>query len=299
METSRLKGFWLHRWADLGAAFVALDMIWRFATRPLIDHGHGERHARLGALRRQEEVRPLAKAEIGCSSDATRRAAPCSAMTGHPISSPRRRPAPARTSARRPVFQGMPWKAGRHENWGIFNRHIWGVYVRHSHKLPPGEALVYDAQGESAKPIGTKKPRRCSGASSYVGAHDPPAIARVARTRAGRVRPLACPAVASVLYLLYEFAALGPLAPVERAFALMAGCGVQLWLTRRVCELAASPSGSRHMNRTRARCFPMAGTTRQPSTATGRHLRSDPTSSPKRVFNACSQGVDFATLRLT
>ena len=35
-------------------------------------------------------------------------------------------------SARRPAFQGMPWKAGRHENWGIFNRHIWGVYVRHS-----------------------------------------------------------------------------------------------------------------------------------------------------------------------
>jgi hypothetical protein len=26
----------------------------------------------------------------------------------------------------------MPWKAGRHENWGIFNRHFWGVYVRHS-----------------------------------------------------------------------------------------------------------------------------------------------------------------------
>ncbi|MFO1125340.1 MAG: hypothetical protein U1E25_08720 [Methylocystis sp.] len=36
-------------------------------------------------------------------------------------------------SARRPAFQGMPWKAGRHENWRIFNRHFWGVYVRHSH----------------------------------------------------------------------------------------------------------------------------------------------------------------------
>jgi len=34
---------------------------------------------------------------------------------------------------------------------------------------------------------------------------------------------------APVLYLLDEFAALGPLAPVERAFALMAGYGVQLW----------------------------------------------------------------------
>ncbi len=32
-----------------------------------------------------------------------------------------------------------------------------------------------------------------------------------------------------VLYLLDEFAALGSLAPVERAFALMAGYGVQLW----------------------------------------------------------------------
>jgi hypothetical protein len=51
-------------------------------------------------------------------------------------------------SARRPAFQGMPWKAGRHENWGIFNRHIWGVYVRHSQEeidlwmtVPAEEAL--------------------------------------------------------------------------------------------------------------------------------------------------------------
>ena len=29
-------------------------------------------------------------------------------------------------SARRPAFPGMPWKAGRHKNWGIFNRHFWG-----------------------------------------------------------------------------------------------------------------------------------------------------------------------------
>lgn len=35
--------------------------------------------------------------------------------------------------------------------------------------------------------------------------------------------------VAPVLYLLDEFAALGRLEPVERAFALMAGYGVQLW----------------------------------------------------------------------
>ena len=27
----------------------------------------------------------------------------------------------------------MPWKAGHHGNWGIFNRRFWGVYVRHSH----------------------------------------------------------------------------------------------------------------------------------------------------------------------
>ena len=32
-----------------------------------------------------------------------------------------------------------------------------------------------------------------------------------------------------VLYLLDEFAALGHLAPVERAMGLMAGYGVQLW----------------------------------------------------------------------
>ena len=38
METLRLKGSWLHRWADLGAGFIAFAMIWRFATRPLIDH---------------------------------------------------------------------------------------------------------------------------------------------------------------------------------------------------------------------------------------------------------------------
>ena len=27
----------------------------------------------------------------------------------------------------------MPWKARHHENWGIFKRHFWRVYVRHSH----------------------------------------------------------------------------------------------------------------------------------------------------------------------
>jgi hypothetical protein len=26
----------------------------------------------------------------------------------------------------------MPWKAGKHETWGIFKRHFWGVYTRHS-----------------------------------------------------------------------------------------------------------------------------------------------------------------------
>lgn len=36
-------------------------------------------------------------------------------------------------------------------------------------------------------------------------------------------------ASSSVLYLLDEFAALGPLAPIERAMGLMAGYGVQLW----------------------------------------------------------------------
>src|SRR4051812_31405212 len=35
-------------------------------------------------------------------------------------------------SLHHPAFQGMPWKAGHHENWGIFNRRFWGVYVRHS-----------------------------------------------------------------------------------------------------------------------------------------------------------------------
>jgi type IV secretion system protein VirD4 len=42
------------------------------------------------------------------------------------------------------------------------------------------------------------------------------------------VRPPARPA-APILYLLDEFAALGHLAPVERAMGLMAGYGVQLW----------------------------------------------------------------------
>lgn len=41
----------------------------------------------------------------------------------------------------------------------------------------------------------------------------------------GKPAPLAKP----VLYLLDEFAALGNLAPVERAMGLMAGYGVQLW----------------------------------------------------------------------
>ena len=47
----------------------------------------------------------------------------------------------------------------------------------------------------------------------------------MARTPAKPPAPLATP----VLYLLDEFAALGHLAPVERAMGLMAGYGVQLW----------------------------------------------------------------------
>ncbi|PZR73844.1 MAG: conjugal transfer protein TraG, partial [Stutzerimonas stutzeri] len=45
--------------------------------------------------------------------------------------------------------------------------------------------------------------------------------------RAGSSSP--APLAAPVLYLLDEFAALGHLAPVERAMGLMAGYGVQLW----------------------------------------------------------------------
>jgi type IV secretion system protein VirD4 len=63
----RLKGSWLHRWADIGAAGVALAMIWRFATRPLIDH-FGEMASDTHGSARfadKKEVRPLAKAETG------------------------------------------------------------------------------------------------------------------------------------------------------------------------------------------------------------------------------------------
>ena len=35
-------------------------------------------------------------------------------------------------SARRPSIPCMPGMAGRHENWGFFNRHFCGVYARHS-----------------------------------------------------------------------------------------------------------------------------------------------------------------------
>src|SRR4051794_26266214 len=48
-------------------------------------------------------------------------------------------------SLHHPAFQGMPWKAGHHENWGIFNRRFWGVYVRHSQQLSRAPGLV-DAQ---------------------------------------------------------------------------------------------------------------------------------------------------------
>ena len=50
----------------------------------------------------------------------------------------------------------------------------------------------------------------------------------VAQSLTDMARDPAKPA-APVLYLLDEFAALGHLAPVERAMGLMAGYGVQLW----------------------------------------------------------------------
>jgi type IV secretion system protein VirD4 len=51
----------------------------------------------------------------------------------------------------------------------------------------------------------------------------------MARAASSPPAPLAARQATPVLYLLDEFAALGHLAPVERAFALMAGYGVQLW----------------------------------------------------------------------
>jgi type IV secretory pathway TraG/TraD family ATPase VirD4 len=67
METLRLKGSWLHRWADLGAGLVTLAMIWRFATRPLIDH-FGDRTSDTHGSARfadKKEVRPLVQVETG------------------------------------------------------------------------------------------------------------------------------------------------------------------------------------------------------------------------------------------
>lgn len=51
----------------------------------------------------------------------------------------------------------------------------------------------------------------------------------MARTSSKSPAPSAGSSATSVLYLLDEFAALGHLAPVERAMGLMAGYGVQLW----------------------------------------------------------------------
>jgi hypothetical protein len=31
----------------------------------------------------------------------------------------------------------MSWKAGQLENWGIFIRRFWGVYIRHSQETTP------------------------------------------------------------------------------------------------------------------------------------------------------------------
>jgi hypothetical protein len=36
----------------------------------------------------------------------------------------------------------MPWKAGKHETWGIFKRHFWGVYTRHS-QMPKVDSATY------------------------------------------------------------------------------------------------------------------------------------------------------------
>jgi len=34
-------------------------------------------------------------------------------------------------SRRCPAFQGAPWNAGHHHNWGIFKCHKWGELTRH------------------------------------------------------------------------------------------------------------------------------------------------------------------------
>ncbi len=64
-------------------------------------------------------------------------------------------------------------------------------------------------------------PDRLSSYSRWLRLLITQSLTDMARDRASPVRP--------VLYLLDEFAALGHLAPVERAMGLMAGYGVQLW----------------------------------------------------------------------
>ena len=105
---------------------------------------------------------------------------------------------------------------------------------RHTHFLDsPRMAAVLgrsdfrfaDLKSRSATVFLVLPPDRLSTYSRWLRLVITQSLLDMARTTTTSAVPLATP----VLYLLDEFAALGHLAPVERAMGLMAGYGVQLW----------------------------------------------------------------------
>jgi type IV secretion system protein VirD4 len=166
------------------------------------------------------------------------RAARGEAHARHPARLPHPRPRQFRRAA--PGHAGVTQAAAgliaraANRHLGKSDREAAGVLSaaqRHTHFL---DSPAHDG---GARPLGFHLCRsqgaqrnRLPGPAARSARHLFPLAAPARRAKPHRhgPRPPASPA-RPVLYLLDEFAALGHLAPVERAMGLMAGYGVQLW----------------------------------------------------------------------
>ncbi|NEI05831.1 type IV secretory system conjugative DNA transfer family protein [Rhizobium leguminosarum] len=90
--------------------------------------------------------------------------------------------------------------------------------------LSRSDFRFYDLKADKATVFLVLPPDRLAAYSRWLRLLVAQSLTEMARTA-----PLPHPSAPPVLYLLDEFAALGHLAPIERAMGLMAGYGVQLW----------------------------------------------------------------------
>ena len=76
-----------------------------------------------------------------------------------------------------PPSSAGPWKAGKHETWGIFQRHFWGVYTRHPHPqrrriLPARDSRLRAKITAGVRQPSARQPRSRKAQALHLQAHE-------------------------------------------------------------------------------------------------------------------------------